>query len=159
MHLALEAVDEARANRAVDHAGGQRTLLGGTSLTLEVAAGDAADRVHLLDEVDGQREEVVVLLFLGNDGGDEHGGLALGHEHSARGLLGQLTGFEAVLLAVQLEGLDDLVHVFLSFSSPCLPCAAKLLRCAVLLFPPITSECAVAHPTAYTKARGRRAFE
>ncbi len=49
--------------------------LGG--LTLEVATRDAAGGVHLLVEVDGQREEVVVLALLGDDHGIEHRGVAL----------------------------------------------------------------------------------
>ena len=80
-------------------------------LALEVAAGDAADGIHLLHEVDGEREEVVVLFFLGDDGGHEHSGVALRDEHGAGGLLSQFARFEAVRFAEKLEGLDDLFHV------------------------------------------------
>ena len=103
VHLVLVAVGEARTDRAVDHTRGEGALLGGTRLALEVAARDAADGVHLLDEVDRQREEVVITLLLGDDGRHEDGGLAAGYEHGAGGLLGKLARLEAVLLAVELE--------------------------------------------------------
>ena len=128
VHLVLKAVDEAGTNRAVDHAGGKRALLGGTRLALQVAARDTADGVHLFDVVDGQREEVVIFLFLRNDCGDKHGSVALRAQHGARRLLGKFARFEAVLLAVNLEGFDDFFHV-LSFSSFQQPyCGWKLLR-------------------------------
>ena len=156
VHLALEAVDEAGADGAVDHAGGQRALLGRTRLALEVAAGDAPDGVHLLHEVDGQREEVVVLLLFGDDGRDEHGGLALRDQDSAGSLLGQLAGFQSIFLAVQLEGLDDLFHVvffpslFLDRRS-----AGKLLRPGVLTFPACREQARPCAPDRYAKARAR----
>ena len=154
MDLALEAIDEAGADGTVDHTGGQRALFGRTRLALEVAAGDAPDRVHLLHEVDGQREEVVVLLLFGDDGRDEHGGLALRDQHGAGSLLGQLARFEAVGLAVQLEGLDDLFHVvffpslFLNRRS-----AVKLLRPGVLTFPACREQACPCIPDRYAKAR------
>ena len=154
MDLALETVDEAGADGAVDHAGGQRALLGRTRLAFEVAAGDAPDGVHLLHDVDGQREEVVVLLLFGDDGRDEHGGLALRDQDSAGSLFGQLARFEAVGLAVQLEGLDDLFHVvffpslFLDRRS-----AAKLLRPGVLTFPACREQARPCAPDRYAKAR------
>ena len=52
LDLVAEAGREARAQRAVDHAGREGGLLGRARLALEVAAGDAAHGVHLLDEVD-----------------------------------------------------------------------------------------------------------
>ena len=118
VHLALEAVHEAGADGTVHHARRERALVGGARLALEVAAGDAAHGVHLLDEVHREGEEVVVLLLLRDHGRDEHGGVALRDEHGAGGLLGQLARLQAVLLAVQLEGFDDFFHTALSFSSP-----------------------------------------
>ena len=106
----LEAVGEAGADRTVDHTGGQRALVGGLRLALQVTAGDAADRVHLLDEVDRQRKEVVVFLLLGYDGGHQARGFALADQHGAGGLLGKLAGFETVLFAVQLEARRNLFH-------------------------------------------------
>ncbi len=119
LDLVAEAVGEGRAQRAVDHAGRERGLLGGTGLTLEVAAGDAADRVHLLDEVDRQGEEVVVLALLGDDDGHVDGGVAALDEALTRRLLGELTGLERVVLAVEVELVCNFCHVF-SLSPPAL---------------------------------------
>ena len=58
----LEALDEERADRPVDQAGGQHLLLGGARLALEEAARDLAGGVGLLLVVDGQREEVLAGL-------------------------------------------------------------------------------------------------
>ena len=120
VHFLLESVRETGANGSVDHASREGALLGRARFALEITARDTADRVHLLDEVHRQRKEVVVFLLLGHNGGDEAGGVALGHQDSAGRLLGQLARFEAVLFAVQLEGFDDFFHVlFYAFSHPC----------------------------------------
>ena len=118
MDLALEAIGETGTDGTVDHARGERALLGGTRLALQITARDATDGVHLLDEVDGQREEVVVLLFLRNDCGDQNGGFALGNQDSAGSLLRELAGLESIVLAVQFEGFNDFCHAqfFLFFA-------------------------------------------
>ena len=103
MHFVLVAVGEAGANGAVDHAGGERSLVGRTGLALEVAARDATDCIHLLDEVDSQGEEVVIGLLLAHDGGYQNGGIALSDQYGTRCLLRQFAGFESVRLSVQLE--------------------------------------------------------
>ena len=118
VHLALEAVGEAGTDGAVHHAGRQRALVGRTRLALEVASRDAADRVHLLDEVDREGEEVVVLLLLRDDGRNEHRRVALRDDDRAGRLLGELACLQTVLLPVQFEGFDDFFHMLLSFSSP-----------------------------------------
>ena len=62
--------------RTVDEAGGQRRLLGGASLTTEERAGDLADGVHPLFDVDGEREEVDSLAHgLVGGCGDQHLGV------------------------------------------------------------------------------------
>ena len=125
VHLVAEAVREARANRTVDHARGERGLLAGTALTLEVATRDAAGCVHLLVEVDGQREEVVVLALLGDDHGVEHRGIALLDQAGAGGLLGKLARLKGVGLAVQLKGLGYECH--------CSPLPHRPLACGLLM--------------------------
>ena len=125
VHLVAEAVREARANRTVDHARGERGLLAGTALTLEVTTRDAAGGVHLLVEVDGQREEVVILALLGDDHGIEHRGVTLLDQTSAGGLLGKLAGLEGVGLAVQLKGLGYECH--------CSPLPHRPLACGLLM--------------------------
>ncbi len=92
------AVDEQRTDRAVDQAGDQRLLFGRTAFALEIAAGNAAGGVGLFLVVDGQRQEVDAFARrLGGDDGGQHDGLAIGGEHGAVGLTGDLAGF-------QLEG-------------------------------------------------------
>jgi hypothetical protein len=79
----------------IDQAGDQRLLLGGASLALEITAGNAPRRVGLFDVVDGQRQEVDAFPGrLGGDDGGEHDGLAIGCEHGAVGLTGDLAGFK-----------------------------------------------------------------
>ncbi len=93
--LVAPAVDEQRADRAVDQAGNQRFLFGRTSLALEVAAGNAAGSVGLFLIVDGERQEVDAFTrrLRGHDGG-EHDGFAIGRHHGAVGLTSDLAGFE-----------------------------------------------------------------
>ena len=96
-HLGLiaPAVDEQRADRAIDQAGNQRLLFGGPAFAFEVAAGNAARGIGLLLVVDGQRQEVDALArrFRGNHGGEHHG-LAIGRQHGAVGLSRDLSGFK-----------------------------------------------------------------
>src|SRR6266702_6880119 len=85
-HLGLvaPAVDEQRADRAVDQAGDQRFLFGRPSFALEVAARNASRSVGLFLIIDGQRQEVDALARrLRRDHGSEHHGLAIGREHGA----------------------------------------------------------------------------
>ena len=93
--LVAPALDEQRADRAVDQAGDQSLLFGRTAFTLEVAAGNAARRIGLFDVIDGQRQEVDAFAgrLCGDDGG-EHDGLAIGGEHGPVGLTGNLSGFK-----------------------------------------------------------------
>ena len=105
LDLVAEPVREARTDGAVDHARREGGLLAGTALALEVAARDAAGGVHLLVEVDGEREEVVVLALLGDDHRREDGGVALLHDGGTGRLAGKLAGFEHVGLAEQVKGL------------------------------------------------------
>ncbi len=109
----LEAVDETGANRTVDHTRGQDALVGRLRLALQIATRNASDSVHLLDEVHRQREEVVILFLIGDDGSHEHGRVALGDLNGTRSLLSQLAGGKAVGLPVELEGFSDVFH-FLS---------------------------------------------
>ena len=67
----------------------------GPRFALEIAAGDAARGVVFLGVIDGQRKEVDALLrLLGRDYGRDHGGFAIGGDHGAVGLTGDLSGFE-----------------------------------------------------------------
>ena len=93
--LVAPAIDEQRADRPIDQAGDQRLLLGGPAFALEIAAGNAARGIGLFDVVDGQRQEVDAFAGrLGGDDGGEHDGLAIGRQHGAVGLTGDLSGFK-----------------------------------------------------------------
>ena len=129
LDLVAEAVRERRAQRAVDHAGGEGALLGRTRLALEVTARDAAHGVHLLDEINGQREEVVVLALLGDDHGNDCRGVALAHEARTGGLLRELARLEDVVLAVEVELVSNLCHKSFCSSHLRLPhCRRAVLR-------------------------------
>ena len=54
----LKPLGEQRPDRTVDEARGERLLLGGTALALEIAAGDLAGGEGLFLVVHGEREKV-----------------------------------------------------------------------------------------------------
>ena len=72
LRLALPALREERAQRAVDHARGEGGLLAGAALAAEEAAGDLARGVHALLHVHGQREEVDVARVACGGGAEHH---------------------------------------------------------------------------------------
>ena len=88
---------EQRAQRAVDDAAGEDGLGARAAFTAEERARNLAGSVHLLFNIDGQREEVVVLLRAGTGGGggQNHGIVVEVGGHSAIGLLGEAAGLEA----------------------------------------------------------------
>src|SRR5690606_8550602 len=80
---------------AVDQAGDEGLLLARPAFALEVAAGDLAGREGLFLVIDGQREEIETgLRLLHGDDGGQHDGLAIGGQHSAIGLTGDLAGLQ-----------------------------------------------------------------
>ena len=99
---------EERAHGAVYEAGGQHCGQTGLTLAAHEAAGDAADGVELLVEVNGEREVVDAVLGAGGGGaGDEHGGLAVLDENGSVAKLCQLADLHR-------EG-TTLVHHFILF--------------------------------------------
>jgi len=91
LRLVLEALGKERTDRTVDQARNERFLFARTAFTLEEAARDLAGGVGLFLVVHGQRKEVEAGLGLPlADDGCEHGGLAIGREHGAIGLAGDL---------------------------------------------------------------------
>jgi hypothetical protein len=97
MDLVAQALDEGRAQRAVDEAAGEDRVRGRAALAAEERAGDPAVRVHALLDVDGEGEEVEVLLgpLAGGRRGQQHRLVVQVGADAACGLLGQTTGFEA----------------------------------------------------------------
>ena len=97
LHFVAQGVREQRAQRAVDDAAGEDGLGARAAFTAEERARNLAGSVHLLFDIDGQREEVVVLLRAGTGGGggQNHGIVVEVGGHSAIGLLGEAAGLEA----------------------------------------------------------------
>jgi hypothetical protein len=97
LHLVAQRVREQGAQRAVDDAAGQDGLSRRAAFAAEERAGDLACCVHLLFDVDGQREEVVVLLGAGSGGrgGKHHRIVVEVGGYCAVRLLGQATRLEA----------------------------------------------------------------
>ena len=96
LDFVAEALREQRADRTIDHARVQRGLLRGLALALEKAARNLAGGVHLLFDVDGQREEVRARAgLLRSDDGRQYDGVGAGDQHRSVRLLRQLTGCEA----------------------------------------------------------------
>src|SRR5436190_14290905 len=96
LRLEVPALGEQRADRAVDHARGQRALLARATLALEEGAGDLARGVHALLDVDREGQEVHVAQ-VADGGGVENERVALADDDGAGGLLGHLPGLEGDL--------------------------------------------------------------
>ncbi len=105
LDLVAVALRPERPDRAVDHAGGQDRALGRPALALEEAAGDLPGGVHPLLDVDREREEIGALAGLRPSlGGRQDHRLARADDDGAVGLLGELAGLEADVLAAHRQG-------------------------------------------------------
>ena len=96
LDLVAQPVLERRAQRSVDQAAGEDRALARAALASEERAGDAPDGVHPLLDVDGEREEVELVLGLlrrGRRGQDDGLVIEVG-EDAAGGLSGDATGLE-----------------------------------------------------------------
>ena len=98
LRLVVPALGEERADRAVDHARGQRRLLAGSTLAAEERAGDLARGVHALLDVDRQGKKVHVAQVAHGRGAQDHRVAGLDDDRAAR-LLGELAGLEGDLAA------------------------------------------------------------
>ena len=96
LHFVAQRVREQRAQRAVDDTAGENRLGARAALTAEEGARDLARGVHLLFHVNGQREEVVVLLRAGTGrgGGQDHRIIIKIGGNSPIRLLGETTRLE-----------------------------------------------------------------
>ena len=97
LHFVAQGVREQRAQRAVDDAAGEDGLGARAAFTAEERARNLAGSVHLLFNINGQREEVVVLLRAGTGGGGRQNHriiIKIGGDGTIR-LLGETTGLEA----------------------------------------------------------------
>ncbi len=96
LHLVAEARHEGRTQWPVDQPAGQDRVLRRPSLATEERAGDPAGGVHPLLHVDGEREEVELVLRVLTDrrGRQQHGFFVeIGDGRPGR-LLGKLSGLE-----------------------------------------------------------------
>ena len=102
--VVAHVLGEERADGAVDEAGVEDRLVGGARLALDEGAGDLADRIELLLEVDRQREKVDALAGL-LGGGDvaEHDRLAPAHEDRRVGQAAHLARFKGHFLAAVFD--------------------------------------------------------
>ena len=92
-YIIAEIVVKEGAHGAVDETAHQNATLGGTALTAEISAGDAAHGVHPLLKVDGEGEVVDAGLGgRGSNNGGEHHGVAVTADALAVAQLGHLTG-------------------------------------------------------------------
>ena len=96
LHLVAQALDERRAKRPVDQPAGEDRVLAGPALTAEERAGNAPGGVHALLDVDGQREEVELLLrrLPGRRGREKHRVVVEVGDDGTGGLTGEPAGLE-----------------------------------------------------------------
>src|SRR5690606_35162264 len=96
LHLVADAVDERRAQRAVDETADEDRLRRGTTLATEERAGDLAGGVGTLLDVDRQGEEVeaVTRVLRHARRGEQHRLLVEVGRDGALRLLSQTSGFE-----------------------------------------------------------------
>ena len=93
--IVAQLIVEERAHRTVDDAAVEDAALGGLALAAVEAAGDAADGVHSLLELDGQREVVDAGLGIRGAGdGREHDGVAVAADALGVGQLCDLAGLD-----------------------------------------------------------------
>ncbi len=124
--LVVEPFREQRAHRAVDQAGDQRLLFGRAALALEKAARDAPGGEELFLIMDGEREEILPVLYrFGSRDRAKHDSFAQRGEDRAVCLTGNAAGFQSEGLSAPLQRYGfDVEHVF-SFSPQ------ALLRCGI----------------------------
>ena len=93
--IVAQLIVKERAHRTVDDAAVEDAALGGLALAAVEAAGDAADGVHSLLELDGQREIVDAGLGIRGAGdGREHDGVAVAADALGVGQLCDLAGLD-----------------------------------------------------------------
>jgi hypothetical protein len=111
LHVVDESFRKQRPDGTIDQTRGERLLLGGTALTLEEPAGNAARSIGLLLIVDREREEVSAgrRLFCAH-GGDQYHRLAHADEHGAVGLSRELPRFERYGVFPKLKAFLRMAH-------------------------------------------------
>ena len=105
---------EQGAHRAVDQTGDQHAAVGGLALAAVERAGDAADGVHTLFDLDGQREIVDAGLGQGRgDSRDEHDGIAVAADGLCIAELCDLAGLDRKGTAADLGFKNVVIRILL----------------------------------------------
>ena len=105
---------EQGAHRAVDQTGDQHAAVGGLALAAVERAGDTADSVHTLFDLDGQREIVDASLGQGRgDSRDEHDGIAVAADGLCIAELCDLAGLDRKGTAADLGFKNVVIRILL----------------------------------------------
>src|SRR5690554_4269060 len=111
LYFVHETFGKKRTDGAVDQAGSQGFLLGGTSLTTEVSARNAAHRIAFFLIVNRQRKEILTGLgfLLGNHCGQDHG-IVHGHEYRTTSLTRNTSCFQSNVRLTELKRFSYRFH-------------------------------------------------
>ena len=105
---------EQGAHRAVDEAGDQHAAVGGLALAAVERAGDTADSIHTLFDLDGQREIVDASLGQGRgDSRDEYDGIAVAADGLCIAELCDLAGLDRKGTAADLGFKNVVIRILL----------------------------------------------
>ena len=103
-----------RAHRAVNQAGDEHAAVGGLALAAVEGAGDTADSVHTLFNLNGQREIVDASLGQGRgDSRDEHDGIAVAADGLCIAELCDLAGLDRKGTAADLGFKNVVIRILL----------------------------------------------
>ena len=93
--IVAHILGEQRADRTIDHAGGEDGMLAGAALTAHEAAGDAACGVELLLKLNAQGEEInAVTRLVAHRDIAQHAGLAVADHRAAVGQTAHFAGLD-----------------------------------------------------------------
>ncbi len=128
LHLVAVALRPQRADRPVDHPGGQDRALGRPAFSLEETAGDFPGGVHPLLDVNREREEIGTLARIRPPlGGREDHRVAGADDDCAVGLLGELARLEGDVLPTYGQGHGNRRRLLLGFDNAHLSCSSTVL--------------------------------
>ena len=112
--IVAELLVKERTHRAVDQTGDEDAAVRGLALAAVEGAGDAADGVHALLDLDGQREIVDAGLGQGRgDCGDEHDGVAVAADGLCVAELCDLAGLDRKGTAADLGLKNVMIRILL----------------------------------------------
>ena len=97
LDFVAQTLHEGRAQRTVDETTGEDGVFAGPTFTTEERTGDSTGRVHALFDVNGEGEEVELILgvLAGGGGRQQHGAFVEVRHGRTGGLTGQAAGLKA----------------------------------------------------------------